>query len=195
MKELLKTLKEGKIAIIPTDTVYGLVGDATNESVIKKIYEVKKRDKNKPLLILVSDLEMLKDYIKSLNALEEKIINKFWPGPLTILLSKNENVSNTLTSNKDSVGVRLPDKEDLRYLISKFGKPIIATSANITGKETITNVSELEPAIKDNVDLIIDDGTINAISSTIIKVQDNKIIFVREGLLTNDIKKEFAEYL
>lgn len=195
MKELLKTLKEGKIAIIPTDTVYGLVGDATNESVIKKIYEVKKRDKNKPLLILVSDLEMLKDYIKSLNALEEKIINKFWPGPLTILLSKNENVSNTLTSNKDSVGVRLPDKEDLRCLISKFGKPIIATSANITGKETITNVSELESAIKDNVDLIIDDGTINAISSTIIKVQNNKIIFLREGLLTNDIKKEFAEYL
>ncbi len=195
MKELLKTLKEGKIAIIPTDTVYGLVGDATNESVIKKIYEVKKRDKNKPLLILVSDLEMLKNYIKSLNGLEEKIINKFWPGPLTILLSKNENVSNTLTSNKDSVGVRLPDKEDLRCLISKFGKPIIATSANITGKETITNVSELEPAIKDNVDLIIDDGTINAISSTIIKVQNNKIIFLREGLLTNDIKKEFAEYL
>lgn len=195
MKELLETLKEGKIAIIPTDTVYGLVGDATNESVIKNIYEVKKRDKNKPLLILVSDLEMLKDYIKSLKDLEEKIINKFWPGPLTILLSKNENVSNTLTSNKDSVGVRLPDKEDLRCLISKLGKPIIATSANITGKETITNISELEPAIKDNVDLIIDDGTINAISSTIIKVQNNKIIFLREGLLTNDIKKEFAEYL
>lgn len=195
MKELLETLKEGKIAIIPTDTVYGLVGDATNEDVIKRIYEVKKRDKNKPLLILISDLEMLKGYTKELNDLEEKIINKFWPGPLTILLSKNNNISNILTSNKDSVGVRLPDKKDLRCLISKFGKPIIATSANVTGKETITNVSELEPTIKDNVDLILDGGTINAISSTIIKVQDNKIIFLREGLITNDIKKEFSNYL
>lgn len=195
MKELLETLKEGKIAIIPTDTVYGLVGDATNEDVIKRIYEVKKRDKNKPLLILISNLEMLKGYTKELNDLEEKIINKFWPGPLTILLSKNNNISNILTSNKDSVGVRLPDKEDLRCLISKFGKPIIATSANVTGKETITNVSELEPTIKDNVDLILDGGSINAISSTIIKVQDNKIIILREGLLTNDIKKEFSNYL
>ncbi len=190
-EKILKTLKNGELIIMPTDTIYGLVGDATNEDTINKVYEVKKRDKNKPLLILVSDLQMLKEYVAEISPLEKQVINKFWPGPLTIILKKNNKLSNSLTGGQYTLGIRMPNNENLRKLIKEFGKPIIATSANIAGEETITNIYMLEQAMKKEINMIIDGGTINSISSTIIKVENNKIIFLREGLISNQIKKEF----
>lgn len=192
--ELLEALKNGDIAIIPTDTVYGLVGDATNEETIKKVYDIKQRDKDKPLLILVSDLEMLKEYVDYINPLEKEIINKYWPGPLTMILKKSNKVSNSLTSF-NTIGIRIPDDVNLRDLIKKLNKPIFSTSANISGEETITNINMLEENIKKQVKFIVDGGTINNDPSSIIKVENNKIIFLREGLISNKIKKEFKNNL
>lgn len=192
--ELLEALKNGDIAIIPTDTVYGLVGDATNEETIKKVYDIKQRDKDKPLLILVSDLEMLKEYVDYINPLEKEIINKYWPGPLTMILKKSNKVSNSLTSF-NTIGIRIPDDVNLRELIKKLNKPIFSTSANISGEETITNINMLEENIKKQVKFIVDGGTINNDPSSIIKVENNKIIFLREGLISNKIKKEFKNNL
>ena len=86
--ELVNILKAGKLAIIPTDTIYGIVADATNEDAIKKVYEVKQRDYNKPLIILVSSIKMLKNYVKDISSIEENLIKKYWPGKLTILFKK-----------------------------------------------------------------------------------------------------------
>lgn len=185
---LTKILKIGGIAVIPTDTVYGLVGDATNEKVINKIFEIKHREKNKPLLILVSNIEMLNNYVKNISSLERKIINKFWPGPLTIIFNNKKNLNDNLTAGKNEIAIRMPNSKALLELINKLNKPIIATSANIANEKTITSIDLLEDSIKNKIDYIYDGGYLEDTPSTIIRVLDDKIEIVREGLIAKNIK-------
>lgn len=183
---LVKLLNNDGVAVIPTDTVYGLVGDATNEKVINKIFEIKHREKNKPLLILVSNIEMLNNYVKNISNLERKIIDKFWPGPLTIIFNK-KNLSDNLTAGKNEIAIRMPNNKALLELIDKLNKPIIATSANITNEKTITSIDLLEDSIKNKIDYIYDGGYLEDTPSTIIKVLYDKIEIVREGSLSKNI--------
>lgn len=185
---LTNILENGGIAIIPTDTIYGLIGDATNEKVIKKIYKIKHREKTKPLLILISNIEMLNNYVENISNLERKIIAKFWPGPLTIIFNNKKNLSASLTSGKNEIAIRMPNNKSLLELINKLNKPLIATSANISNKKTITSIDLLEDNIKNDIDYIYDGGYLEDIPSTIIRVLDNKVEFVRAGLLTKNIK-------
>lgn len=186
-------LKNDGLAVIPTDTVYGLVGDATNEEVIKKIFDLKQREKEKPLLILVSNLDMLNHYVENISKIELKIINHFWPGPLTIIFANKKNLSDTLTSGKKEIAIRMPNNKDLLNLINKLNKPIIATSANIAHKKTITSIDLLEDSIKNNIDYIYDGGYLEDIPSTIIKVSDNKVEIIREGIIAQEIKSFIKE--
>lgn len=190
---LTEILKNGSLAVIPTDTVYGLVGDATNEDVIKKIFQLKQREKEKPLLILVSSLDMLNHYVENISKIELEIINHFWPGPLTIIFANKKNLSDTLTSGKKEIAIRMPNNKDLLNLINKLNKPIIATSANIAHKKTITSIDSLEDSIKNNIDYIYDGGYLEDIPSTIIKVSDNKVEIIREGIIAQEIKSFIKE--
>lgn len=191
INSLVDILNDDGIAVIPTDTVYGLVGDATSENVIKKVFEIKQRENTKPLLILISNFDMLKKYVKNISPLELEIINKFWPGPLTIIFQNKKNLSDLLTANKSEIAIRIPNDERLLDLINKLDKPIIATSANIAHKKTITSIDLLEDKIKNNVDYIYDGGFLEDNPSTIIKVIDNKVIIVRDGIISKDIKNYF----
>lgn len=191
ISSLVDILNNDGIAVIPTDTVYGLVGDATNENVIKKVFEIKQRENTKPLLILISNFDMLKKYVKNISPLELEIINKFWPGPLTIIFQNKKNLSDLLTANKSEIAIRMPNDERLLDLINKLDKPIIATSANIAHKKTITSIDLLEDKIKNNVDYIYDGGFLEDNPSTIIKVIDNKVIIVRDGIISKNIKNYF----
>ena len=191
VNSLVNILNNSGIAVIPTDTVYGLVGDATNEKVIKKVFLIKQRENSKPLLILISNFDMLKKYVKNISSLELGIINKFWPGPLTIIFQNKKNLSDVLTANKSEIAIRMPNDERLLDLINKLDKPIIATSANIAHKKTITSIDLLEDKIKNNVDYIYDGGFLEDNPSTIIKVIDNKVIIVRDGIISKDIKNYF----
>jgi len=190
---LVNILNIGELAVIPTDTVYGLVADATNIKAIKRIYDIKKREKTKPLLILVSNLKMLQEYVEGISALEWKIIEKFWPGPLTIIFSKKKNLDNMLTANKEEIAIRMPNNKELLELINKLNKPIIATSANISHQKTITSIDLLEDSMKNELSYIYDGGYKEAIPSTIIKFENNKIIFIRDGLLSKKIKNFLKE--
>lgn len=185
---LVDILKNGGLAVIPTDTVYGLVGDATNEEVIRKVFDLKQREKEKPLLILVSSLDMLNRYVENISKMELEIIDKFWPGPLTIIFANKKNLSDALTSGKKEIAIRMPNNNHLLDLINKLNKPIIATSANIAHKKTITSINLLEDSIKNKVNYIYDGGYLEDIPSTIIKVLDNKIEIIREGEITQNIK-------
>lgn len=187
--DIIKTLKDGKLVIMPTDTIYGIIGDATNEDVINKVYEVKERPHDKPLLILVSNLSMLHELVTEIPKETEKIIKKFWPGPLTILFKKSSKVSDTLTANSSLVAIRMPNDKRLLNIMNHLNRPLISTSANISSHNAITNPNQLEEKMKEKIDLIVDEGTVNNEASTLITIVNGKIEILREGSLTEKIRK------
>ncbi len=191
--KLLEVLNNGDLAVLPTDTVYGIHADATNIESIKKIDEAK--HSNKPHLILVSNIKMLEEYTSEIDELQRKLIDKYWPNTLTILFKKNDKISDELTKGSEYVGIRMPNNNFLLDLINKFGKPLISTSANITNEEVITDVSLLNEELENKMSYIYDAGTLENESSTLIKVENNKIIFLREGSLSKKIKEDFKDYL
>lgn len=187
--DIIKTLKDGRLVIMPTDTIYGIIGDATNEDVINKVYEVKERPHDKPLLILVSNLSMLHELVTEIPKETEKIIKKFWPGPLTILFKKSYKVSDTLTANSSLVAIRMPNDKRLLNIMNHLNRPLISTSANISSHDAITNPNQLEEKMKEKIDLIVDEGTVNNEASTLITIVNGKIEILREGSLTEKIRK------
>ena len=187
--DIINTLKDGKLVIMPTDTIYGIIGDATNEDVINKVYEVKERPHDKPLLILVSNLSMLHELVTEIPKETEKIIKKFWPGPLTILFKKSSKVSDALTANSALVAIRMPNDKRLLNIMNHLNRPLISTSANISSHNAITNPNQLEEKMKEKIDLIVDEGTVNNEASTLITIVNGKIEILREGSLTEKIRK------
>ncbi len=192
MNELIDVLKKGELAILPSDTVYGIFADATSDVAIKRVDEAK--GSNKPHLIVVSSIEMLKKYVSEINDLQEKIIEKYWPERLTILFKKNNLISDELTKGSEYIGVRMPKNYYLLKLLQEYGKPLISSSANITNEKVITNTKLIDPILKEKISYIYDAGDLSDIASTLIKVENNKIIFLREGILAETIKKDFEKY-
>lgn len=194
MKELIDNIEQGNLVIVPTDTVYGISADACNTDAIKKVFIAKKREE-KPLIVMVSSIEMLKKYVKNINELEQKLIDKYWPNTLTILFEKSDNLSDLVTCGSPLVGIRMPDNKLLLDLMNKINKPIISTSANISGSSVITNTNLIDPELKKHISYIYDDGEKTDIASTLVKVEDNKIKILREGLLSEKIRVDFKDYL
>ncbi len=191
IKKMYQVLNDGGLVISPTDTVYGIMGDTLNEDVIKRVYEVKKRNYSKPLIILMSNYEMIKEYTEVISEQEEKVIKELLPGPITIILKKNDKVNNLITGNGDYVGIRIPDNKDLLSIINMLGRPVISTSANFSDNEVITNVAMIDNKLKSKIDYIEDGGEIKNVSSTIIRFDDGNLKILREGKLTNKIKEMF----
>ena len=187
LKKPAKMIKEGKIVIFPTETVYGIGTNGFKSDSIKKIYELKKRDFNKPISLLVNSIDMIQTVAKDITDLEYALINRFCPGPFTIILKKKKEVPDILTANGDTVGIRMPDSLIAKTLIDYSGVPIATPSANISGKPSGTSIANIMKDFKDSVDCIIDNGESKlGIASTIVKVENEKPIILREGA----IKKE-----
>lgn len=184
---IVKVLNDGGLVVAPSDTVYGILGDSCNDNTINKVYDAKKRNKNKSLILLVNSIEMLKKYILEISPLEEKLISKFWPGKLTIIFKKNDNVSNLLTGGRDTIAIRYPDNDFLLDIISKVNRPLFSTSANISNQSTITSVDQIEQELLDYIDLVVDGGEIESTSSTIVLCENNDIKILRDGELSEDI--------
>ncbi|XRO77137.1 L-threonylcarbamoyladenylate synthase [Methanocaldococcus sp. 10A] len=171
-------LLNGKIIICGTDTLYGISTNALDENAVKKVYEIKKRDFNKSLSICVKDKKEIEKYAY-VNELAKKIIDKFLPGPLTIILKKKPLIPDIVA--KDYIGLRIPDEPIIRELSIV---PLTTTSANISGKESPTSVDEIDGEVLKKVDYIVDTGKCKySKPSTIIKIEDNKIIPIREGVI------------
>lgn len=192
LKKLAHEIRLGKIAILPTSTIYGICTNALNEESVRKIYEIKRRNNEKPLIVLVNGIKMLNKITYRLNRLEEKLVNKFWPGPLTLVLKKKNCVSNVVTGGKDTVGVRWDGNYIINEIISNAKVPIVAPSANISGNCNADSIEKIETEIKEKVDYIVNVGKLNDLKeSTLVRVQNDNLKILREG----KIKKEEFEQL
>lgn len=191
--KIVSVVDSGGLVITPTDTVYGIMGDSLDESVIRKVYSVKRRTFSKPLILLMSDVEMIKKYTSNISDVEWDLINHFLPGLVTIILKKNDLVNPLITSNSDYVGIRIPDNSELVEIIKKLGRPVISTSANISDRDVITRVDMISDELLFGIDYVYDGGEINSLSSTIIRVVDGKLVILRRGELADEIESYFSK--
>ena len=158
-----------------------------------KSYNIKQRPLDKPISLLISDINMVNTIAKDITDLEYKLMEKFFPGPFTIILKKKEIVPDIVTANGDTVGVRVPDQEIARKLIQYANVPIAAPSANISDKPSGTNLNSIIKDFEGKVDCFIDSGESKlGISSTIVKVIDGVPHILREGPIT---KQEILDVL
>lgn len=184
-RELIETveiLSNGGIVIFPTETLFALVGNAFDKSVINKIYKIKKRPINKPFSVFVKNINDINKVAIIKNSIENKIIEEFMPGSITIILNKKAIISNLITANLDTVGIRIPSNKIALKILDKLNFPLVSTSANISNEHNINNIDELINTFKDDVDIIIN-GKINdkMLPSTVLTVVDNEVVILREG--------------
>lgn len=183
-KEALKaaeTLKSGKTLLYPTDTVWGLGCDATNADAIERIFEIKHRPANKSLIVLVDSIEMLQEYVKEMPQVAIDIISSA-SKPTTIIYEESRNLAHNISADK-SVGIRIVNDEFCREMIHLFGKPIVSTSANISGEPTPHIFKEINPEIKASVDYVVgirQDEDKPAESSAIIKIKGTDFEVIRK---------------
>lgn len=175
-------LKNDGIVVYPTDTLYGIAANALSKKAILKVYKVKGREFKKPLSIAFNSLTESKKYVK-FNRTTLKLAKRFLPGPLTIILPMKYGFPKELTGSKD-VGIRIPDNRITLELIKKFGYPITATSANISGNKGPITAEVAIKQIGDRVDLILDGGKCKLKKpSTVIEIKNNEIKVLREGAI------------
>lgn len=185
MKEIVEVIKSGGVVIMPTDTIYGIIADATNEYAIQRVYEMKKRNENKPMLMLVNSIKMLEKYVSSISDIERKLIDELWPGALTIIFKKR-NVSDLLTGGLDTVGIRFPDNKLLIDIMNELNVPLLSTSVNVSGDESATCINNINNLILDNVDYVYDMGECKGEPSTIVVVDNNELKVLREGVIKSN---------
>lgn len=193
LDEIVDIIKRDGIVVFPTETVYGIGGNALSEDVIKNIYNIKKRPQEKALNILVKNKEEIKKYAYISNELEEKIIDNFMPGPITIILRKRKSkLPDLLTGDNDTIGIRIPNNNIVKKILEKCNLPIAAPSANISGKPSSIKLEDIKPDFEGKVDAFIDGGVCKQnMSSTIVKVVDGNIKILREGIISiKDINKK-----
>jgi L-threonylcarbamoyladenylate synthase len=172
-------LKNQQLLLYPTDTVWGIGCDATNENAVSKIFEIKRRSESKSLIILVDGIEMLKKYIPTISE-KVKTLLLNTKKPTTIIYDNPVGLAKNVVSNDNTVAIRIVQHEFCQQLISKFGKPIVSTSANISGSPTPKSFKEIDKPILDSVDYIVNlqREEVNHKSSTILKVADNGELIV-----------------
>ena len=166
-----KILQNGGVIVYPTDTVWGIGCDATNEEAIKKVYKIKEKNSTNPMLCLLSEHSMLKNYLKSVPEEAIKIIDKAI-SPTTIIYNHSINISKLLLGENDSIGFRIVGNEFCKKLIEKFGKPIVSTSANLSGDKSAHNLKEINIKILKGVDYVVNlqSNTASNLASSIIKI-------------------------
>lgn len=184
IEDAIDLLRHGEIVVYPTETVYGLGCDIYSKSAVKKIYEIKKRPKDKPLSIAVAEFDAIEDMAFIPN---RDILRILLSRPVTVVLRKKRSVPNYITGGLDKIGIRLPQHPIAYELIKNFGSPITSTSANISGESPPKDIDQVTLGIP-----YIDGGTVSGIPSTVVDLVDKKII--RSGIDDDFVKNVLADF-
>lgn len=179
IKNSLKILNQKKLLLYPTDTVWGIGCDATSEEAVAKVFEIKQRSESKSLVILVDSFEMLQKHIPNVSKAVLELLSKT-TNPTTIIYENPIGLAKNVVATDDTVAIRVVQNEFCRELIHLFGKPIVSTSANISGNPTPKSFDEIEKSILDSVDYVVNlqRDEVNEKSSTILKVNEKGKITV-----------------
>lgn len=176
--EAAPIIKKGGIAVIPTDTIYGIVGSALNPETVEKIYKLRKRDLNKPFIILISDLSELKKFGVILPPKIKDKLKKSWPEKTTIIFPCHMKEFAYLHRKQNSLAFRLPNQQDLFNLLKETG-PLVAPSANTQGDEPAVNIKQAKKYFGNSVDFYLDGKQISSHPSSLLKLEDGNLISIR----------------
>ncbi len=191
VQQAAKIIKNGGLVAFPTETVYGLGGDAMDRGAAEKIYEAKGRPSDNPLIVHIAEIKDMEQLSSNVPEVAYKLAEKFWPGPLTMILNKSEQVPITVTGGLDTVAIRLPSHQVARNLIIESGTFIAAPSANISGRPSPTEAQHVIGDLSGRVDMIIDDGSIDiGVESTIVDLTEAIPVVLRPGYITLEMLKQ-----
>ena len=171
------------VMAIPTDTVYALCCNALDKNAVEKIYSLKNRDKDKPISLFIKNIDELSKYIaQDISDSTKALLNKHWPGALTVVFKKKNDAFDYLTSNKDSIGIRIPDDRLLNEILNKIDFPLAQTSCNMSNEKELKSADEIYEKFGDKIDLIIaTEKDLDNKPSTIISIVDDSINIIRQG--------------
>jgi L-threonylcarbamoyladenylate synthase len=187
-------IKSGEIVGIPTETVYGLGADASNEEAVAKVFQAKGRPADNPLIVHLADFSQAVDYTKSIPELAYKLAERFCPGPLTMVLSKNDRIPMITSGGLDTVGIRAPSHPVMHRIIELSGCPIAAPSANTSGYPSPTSASHVMRDMSGKIAAVVDGGSSEfGVESTVISIEgENTVRILRPGCVTKEMLSEIC---
>ena len=182
-----KLLQQGELVALPTETVYGIAADARNGEAVKKIFEAKGRPQDNPLIVHIYGMDMLKGIVSEVPERAKKLAAAFWPGPLTMVMPRGEEVSEVTCAGLDTVGVRMPSHPVVQQVIKESGVAFAAPSANLSGKPSPTNAPDTLADMDGRLPLILDGGESNVgVESTVVAVTGEHPMLLRPGYVTKE---------
>lgn len=182
------------IVAIPTETVYGLAANALDENAVRNIFKVKGRPQDNPLIVHIASMKMLPPLVREIPEIANRLAERFWGGPLTMIFPKSKLISDTVSGGLDTVAIRMPASEAALAIIKKCKFPLAAPSANLSGKPSPTTAKHVFDDLNGKIPLIIDGGECSVgVESTVICFKDGKIRILRPGGITEKMLSEFGE--
>ena len=178
----IASLQSGNVIVFPTETVYGLGADALNHEAVERVFQLKGRNSENPIPIIVADQTMLRGLIDKIPPIAEKLIDRFWPGPLTLVLQARPDTPKQLLNIRGGVGVRISSQPIATQLSRELGRPLTATSANPSGKQAASTIEQAENYFAGEIGIFLDGGKLPAkIGSSVVEVIEDRIKIIREG--------------
>jgi len=182
VRRAVHILRQGGLVVIPTRHLYGLAVDALNPRAVQGVFALKQRPPHQPLLILIPSREAVAIYARDVDRRAERLMDRFWPGKLTIVLDAGPLLPAVLTGGSGRIGLRLPEHAVCRDIVASLGRPITATSANLSGQPGVSRIRDLHTDILASADLVLDAGSLlPGVGSTVVDVRPDETRVLREG--------------
>ena len=182
LSQAIASLKRGDMVVFPTETVYGLGADALNPSAVEKVFQLKGRNPDTPIPIIVADQAMLKDLVEEIPRVARKLMERFWPGPLTLVLPAVPGTPKQLLNRTGGIGVRISSQSIATQLAQELGRPLTATSANPSGQPAAATIEQAQNYFAGEIEIFLDGGKLpSKTGSSVVEVIDGGIKIIREG--------------
>jgi L-threonylcarbamoyladenylate synthase len=194
IKQASQLILQGGVVAFPTETFYGLGADAGDVVALQKVFQIKGREENKPLLLLVAGRTWVQDLVKKISPAAEALIERFWPGPLTLVFEASAHLPPILTGNTGKVGLRVSSHPVTQALVQAVGRAITGTSANLSGQASPSLAAQVSQALGRKVDAILDGGkTAGGLGSTVLDVSAVLPKIIRQGAISQEELAPFLE--